>query len=436
MGHLLLPPPPSNSGLRVREEPGGFVITKTTWKIGGWPGLLLILCGIWVVHVLYQLVQFAQPIVARQGLAALAQVLFSGVCLPASIGVAVLALVTLRSTLRLADYWQLVLQADEWQLKGLFGLRTFGRVVPTNVKSIVHDSSGVVMAEGEERWARLSGQLSPAGATWLCEVLNRVLEIQAHPEASRPAEPGPAQIAGHGERTPWPLMPALHSGDVFPPSHLASRPGHDLRFELRPEIKPCSRLASCGLLILGFLVLNGVISLAFTMVLPVLREKPAVWLAGVAQLVLTGWAYLAVKRMGQFCPRHQPRLEISSHPLVPGQPVQAGLYQAGPLPPVSIRVVLECEEKASFTDGTITRHSSQEVYRNDIWSAPSMELGKEEHLNELFSVRVPEGAMHSLACAHNWITWRLVLEEEALSNGRKWSRGFPVLVVPQTGCTT
>jgi len=361
MGHFLLPPPPSYSGLRVREEPDGIIITKRTWKVGGWPGLALILCGIWVIRVFYQLVQFAQLIVARQGFAGLAQLLLARVCFPASIGMAVLAVVTLRSTLRLADYWQLVLQADEWQLKGLFGLRTFARAVPANIKSIVHDSSGVVMAEGEENWARLSGKLSPAEATWLCEVLNRVLQIQAHPDASRAAEPGSVPIAGEGQSA-WPTLAAVHQGSVFPPSHLASRPGHALRFELRPEIKPRSRLASCGLLILGFLVLNGVLSLAFTIGLPFLRDKPAVWLAGVAQLLVTGWAYFAVKRMERFCPRHEPRVEIASHPLIPGQSVQAGIYQAGPLPPVSIRIFLECEEKASFTDGSISRQSIQVVY--------------------------------------------------------------------------
>jgi hypothetical protein len=109
--------------------------------------------------------------------------------------------------------------------------------------------------------------------------------------------------------------------------------------------------------------------------------------------------------------------------------MQACLCQQGTLPPVAIRISLACEEKAAYTDGTVTRHSEQVVYSQDIWSL-LIEDRRHEQLNELFSVQVPPGAVHSFASAHNWITWKLVFQEELLSTGNRWSRDFPVVVVP------
>jgi hypothetical protein len=96
----------------------------------------------------------------------------------------------------------------------------------------------------------------------------------------------------------------------------------------------------------------------------------------------------------------------------------------------SICVRLVCEETAKYTDGTMTRTASEQVYQREILRNADVQVTEDAPLAERFSVGVPAGAMHSFQSSNNSITWKLVVEEQAAGQWSSWTREFPVVVVP------
>jgi hypothetical protein len=161
------PPPPTKTSLRLRFAPEGIRVHKRGWKIGGWRAAVLIICGFIIVRNLFGIFQAAQQIFAQQGvnaanLGAVGRALAVQVGVPLAVVILVLTIVALRSALRLGDYWHLLLGSDQWQLRGLFGVRVFGRVVPADISGIVIAEQGQVMAECEGGWQPLSGRANSA----------------------------------------------------------------------------------------------------------------------------------------------------------------------------------------------------------------------------------------------------------------------------------
>ena len=56
------------------------------------------------------------------------------------------------------------------------------------------------------------------------------------------------------------------------------------------------------------------------------------------------------------------RIEISDHPLAPGAQYDLFLSQAGRVTMNSFEVLLACDEKATFRQGTDTRTEARRVY--------------------------------------------------------------------------
>jgi hypothetical protein len=287
------------------------------------------------------------------------------------------------------------------------------------------------MAECEAGWQPLSGLLTPADASWLREALLGFLkkpaaevhdrlsqeELGVEPATTRPAVPD------------WPQgLPSL-AGDVFPPSQVARRPGKILRFELLPFTKARTGCVTCLLVLVGFMLVSGVMGLVISLGLPLGRASPFVWVGPAVQVALTLGVFVYFFRR-QHVQALGPRLEISNHPLSSGSTYEACVCQPGPRVVESICVRLVCEETAKYTDGTVTRTASEQVYQREIWRNADVQVTEDAPLAEHFPVGVPAGAMHSFQSSNNSITWKLVVEEQAAGQWSAWKREFPVVVVP------
>lgn len=121
------------------------------------------------------------------------------------------------------------------------------------------------------------------------------------------------------------------------------------------------------------------------------------------------------------------RLEISDHPLLPGQSYELFISHAGNLRRRSLEVSLVCLEKATYRQGTDTRVESVPVYEQRLYQRGALDAGTE--LGETCQVHVPEGAMHSFQSGHNEIKWQLVVRGE-MERWPAYRREFPVIVYP------
>jgi hypothetical protein len=124
-------------------------------------------------------------------------------------------------------------------------------------------------------------------------------------------------------------------------------------------------------------------------------------------------------------------LEISDHPLHPGKTYKVFLSQTSSLDIRFLKLLLVCEEEATYRQGTDTRTESQTVFSEEL-SRKELEMAYVAPMEMECDVHVPQGAMHSFQSAHNRVNWTLVVEG-IVADGPDFRRAFPVIVYPNSG---
>jgi hypothetical protein len=123
------------------------------------------------------------------------------------------------------------------------------------------------------------------------------------------------------------------------------------------------------------------------------------------------------------------RVEISAHPLAPGEPYELFLSQAGRLAMNWLEVWLACDEKASFRQGTDTRTETRRVYEDRCFVRSNFEIHQGLPFESRCSIRVPAGAMHSFQANHNEVSWKLVVKGSVIG-WPDYQREFQIVVNP------
>ncbi len=122
-------------------------------------------------------------------------------------------------------------------------------------------------------------------------------------------------------------------------------------------------------------------------------------------------------------------VEISDHPLLPGNRYRLFLSQSGNLTLKSIEVSLICEEEAVFRQGTNARTESREVFRQSLYSGGGAIIRPGEPLEAECDLPIPAEAMHSFRASHNQVQWKLIVRGEIVG-WHGFQRSFPVVVRP------
>jgi hypothetical protein len=122
-------------------------------------------------------------------------------------------------------------------------------------------------------------------------------------------------------------------------------------------------------------------------------------------------------------------VEISDHPLLPGNGYRLFLSQSGNLTLKSIAVSLVCEEEAVFRQGTNARTESREVFRKSLYAGASAIIQPGEPLEAECDLPIPSEAMHSFRASHNQVQWKLIVHGEIIG-WHGFQRSFPVIVRP------
>lgn len=123
------------------------------------------------------------------------------------------------------------------------------------------------------------------------------------------------------------------------------------------------------------------------------------------------------------------QLEISDHPLWPGQNYELHVSQTGHLTINALDVSLECEEVATYRQGTDTRTERCVVFRERLFHQERFEIVPASPFESLCVLRVPPRTMHSFKAHNNEVRWKLVVRGDA-EGWPKFERTFPVVVYP------
>ena len=127
-------------------------------------------------------------------------------------------------------------------------------------------------------------------------------------------------------------------------------------------------------------------------------------------------------------------VEISGHPLHPGESCDLFLSQSGRLKVNSLEVLLVCDEEATYRQGTNTRTESQRVYRQQVFRREQFEIRRDEPFSARCEVKVPGGVMHSFKSAHNEVNWKIIVKGD-VAGWPDYQRSFPLIIHPNSNGT-
>jgi hypothetical protein len=122
-------------------------------------------------------------------------------------------------------------------------------------------------------------------------------------------------------------------------------------------------------------------------------------------------------------------LEISDHPILPGQTYKLLLSQVGHLHVRWIELWLICEEEATYSQGTDIRTEHARMYEAVLSRRENFLVEPSTPYHHECSFEVPADAMHSFQAEHHGVQWRLVVRG-SVEGWPDFERGFPIIVHP------
>ena len=224
------------------------------------------------------------------------------------------------------------------------------------------------------------------------------------------------------ETVGFPTIPAC--------DNLVNSPGTMLRFRLPTESPEAWSLIGAGLFSGLWNVV--VILLAVNVGIDIAGGRADVWLLGLlAPFTIVGLSSIVLffRQLLFFTAIGPTHVEISGHPLRPGNQYQVLLSQAGSVSFRRLELFLELEEQATFRQGTDVRTERQVVWQSLIRRWNNVEPLSGTPFEAEVQLQLPSKAMHSFSSTHNTVSWRLVLRGVP----EHWPalvRVFPVVVFP------
>ena len=92
-------------------------------------------------------------------------------------------------------------------------------------------------------------------------------------------------------------------------------------------------------------------------------------------------------------------------------------------------MTLECEEQATFRQGTDTRSESLVVDREPLRTWHDIRVSPGTRFEGLLAITIPASAMHSFMSEHNAVRWRIVVSGVP-ARWPPFTRMFPLVVFP------
>ncbi|MEM9644027.1 MAG: hypothetical protein AAF989_03445 [Planctomycetota bacterium] len=122
-------------------------------------------------------------------------------------------------------------------------------------------------------------------------------------------------------------------------------------------------------------------------------------------------------------------VEVSDHPLVPGESYRLHVSQMGRLRLKTLKISLTCQEEAFFRQGTDVRVERHEAFHQVLLEESNLRVDPRRPWQQQLRLELPPHVMHSFVGSHNAIRWKIVVSGVS----RPWPsfcRSFPVVVHP------
>ena len=122
-------------------------------------------------------------------------------------------------------------------------------------------------------------------------------------------------------------------------------------------------------------------------------------------------------------------VEISQHPLYPGESYQLVVQQMGKMKLKRLSVQLSCEEETFYRQGTDVRVEKHESFVQVLSKERDVTVDPRDGWEQQLALSLPADVMHSFVGTHNAIRWKIVVTGAS----RPWPsfcRSFPVVVYP------
>lgn len=122
-------------------------------------------------------------------------------------------------------------------------------------------------------------------------------------------------------------------------------------------------------------------------------------------------------------------VEISEHPLYPGETYHLFVQQMGRMKLKRLTVQLSCEEETFYRQGTDVRVEKHEAFVKVLQKERDVTVDPRRQWEQQLEFQMPADVMHSFVGTHNAIRWKILVTGAS----RPWPsfcRSFPVVVYP------
>jgi hypothetical protein len=219
-------------------------------------------------------------------------------------------------------------------------------------------------------------------------------------------------------------------------ANLRNSPGTTLAYRLPPAVAPGWTLF---LAVAACVCWNAIVAMFVVMVIQGHRQNEPDWglTLFVAPFALIGVGLLIylVRQLVVITGIGATRVEISHHPLRPGERYELLIAQAGRLSINSLEVLLACDEWATYRQGTDTRTERRRVCERPVFHRESFAIHPGMPFESRCSLEIPARAMHSFKTDHNEIHWKLIVRGNVVG-WPNFEREFPVFVYPEASAAS
>lgn len=226
------------------------------------------------------------------------------------------------------------------------------------------------------------------------------------------------------------LPPARDFPNVPRNENLVNSPGTRLKYRLPQTSQPTWSLLA---ILLFALMWNCLLAVFVVVVAESFFKGDEPWVLLVLTALLAAVAFRMTQhffqRTQQVIREGSTSIEVSDLPLYPGQRFELCIIQSAGTALVAARLLLVCEENATYREGTNVRSETQRVLEQVIWEQDQIQPPGSGDFIQHVELVLPDNAMHSFRAASNNIQWSLIFQASLARNQVFW-RQFPVVVYP------
>ncbi|MDA7950141.1 MAG: hypothetical protein MPJ24_01535 [Pirellulaceae bacterium] len=209
--------------------------------------------------------------------------------------------------------------------------------------------------------------------------------------------------------------------------HIANSPGTRLAFRL-----PARQSVGWRLI---FITIFGTIWTIFSLGMLLgnfqeVEENQALGWFTLFFLAVSVWIiYYLIQQISYYFKVGATHLEVSSHPLRPGNIYELFISQAGRLEVQELQVFLVSQERCLFLSGTNSRAETFLTYKELLFEQKNIRTNSQLPYEAQFQFMVPTDSMHSFQSEHNSIDWELCVRFQTKEQTIH-EKNYPIVIFP------